>query len=277
MGIEFLLDKSKKELSKLDKLLKEVGIVKKPSEESRFLKRFMVEAIRTEHRKLHAKTHGLDRMRKIEIKPVRKQISYFKPHELNKIHKLPEKKRIFKASTREYPLLTIGNHTLARVVIGKNYKIIEPGLTDFDVKIIDNIKTTGLRDDNGIMNELNKLFSSMNTRYSKDYFEKVRYYVNRDDSIGKIGLILRDPNVKTIKCEGIKHKVYVICNGKELETDIYYNNIDEINNVIRRLARLANVDLSMDNPLLDSVLANGTRVQGILGSNIVTPKFVITK
>ncbi len=275
MPIEFLIDKSRKDLEKLDKTLKELGLVKKQDENSRLLKRMMILAIRASHRK---KEIGRYRVEKEwpSIKPAKRLIPYFKPHEIHKLAKLPDKRKFYTISEKEYPLLKAGGYTLVRSVVNGDYKVIEPGLTDMDIKIINEIKSLGLRDDNSIMERLNEIFASMRTSFSSDYFEKIKYYATRDDRLGKIKLIMMDGNVNKITCDGIGKAVHVTYKGRDLETDMFYYKMDEINNVIRALAAFAKTEINEDDPVLDAVMPNGTRVQGILGNNMVTPKFVIT-
>ena len=95
--------------------------------------------------------------------------------------------------------------------------------------------------------------------------------------LGKIAFIMRDERVKTITCSGLSQAVHVTFNGKDLETDVMYIKLEEINNVVLGLAKLSGETLNNFNPILDATLPNGTRVQAILGNEIVTPKFVITK
>ena len=279
MPIEFLIDNSRKELEKLNKLIKDAGLVKKQDDRSKFLKKFMVEAIRAKHHMMHAERHKLDTMRvqPMMLEPARRQVPYFKPHEIYKLKRLPEKKRYFTITENEYPLLKAGNYTLVRAVVDRDYKVIEPPLTDLDVKMINDLKSKGIVSDDAITSRLNSLGASLGSSISQDYLEKIKYYMKRDNMLGKIAFIMRDDRVKTITCPELSQAVHVTFNGKDLETDIMYIKLEEINNVVLGLAKLAGETLNNFNPILDSTLPNGTRVQAILGNEIVTPKFVITK
>ncbi len=279
MGIEFLIDNSKKEIERLNKLISEIGIVKKPDEKAKFLKKFMVEAIRARHHTHAARKHGLDKipLQPVMIKPARRQIPYFKPHEIHKIRRLPMKKSYFTISEHEYPLLKAGNYTLVRAVVDRDYKVIEPGLTDFDVRIINDIKSKGLTRDDDIRARLQAFAGQLGSVISDDYLEKIKFYVNRDNTLGKIVFIMRDERVKTVTCSGPKQIVHITLNGKDYETDIMYGSIEEVNNVVRGLARMASVEINMNDPILDVTLPNGTRLQGIFGNEIVTPKFIISR
>ncbi len=279
MSIEFLIDNSRKELEKLNKLIKDVGVVKKQDEKSKFLKKFMVEAIRAKHHIMHAERHKLSniRIQPLMLQPARRQVPYFKPHEIYKLKRLPEKKRYFTITENEYPLLKAGNYTLVRAVVDRDYKVIEPPLTDLDVRMINDLKSKGIISDDAINARLGSLGASLVSAISQDYVEKIKYYIKRDNMLGKIAFIMRDDRVKTVTCPGLSQAVHVTFNGKDLETDIMYIKLEEINNVVLGLAKLSGEILNNFNPILDATLQNGTRVQAILGNEIVTPKFVITK
>ena len=277
MAIEFLIDESRKEIEKLDKLIKELGVAKKQDSKSIFLKRFMAEVIRAKHHALHAEKHQLDRIRPETLRSSRRQIPYFKPHEIHKLTRLPEKKKFLTISEKEYPILKAGNYVLVRAVVNNEYKIIEPVLTALDIRIINDIKARGIKDDEAIISRLKTLFASLGTQFSQDYFEKIKYYINRNDAIGKIMFMMQDDKVKMISCPGTLQAVRVIYNGRDLETDIAYNKAGEINEAVKALANMAGESIDENNPVLDAVMQNGTRMQGILGNDIVSPKFVITK
>ncbi len=279
MPIEFLIDNSRKELEKLNKLIKDAGLVKKQDDRSRFLKKFMVEAIRAKHHMMHAERHKLDKIKiqPMMLQPARRQIPYFKPHEIHKLKRLPEKKKYFTITENEYPLLKAGNYTLVRAVVDRDYKVVEPPLTDLDVRMINDLKGKGIVSDDAVTARLSSLGASLGSSISQDYMEKIKYYIKRDNMLGKIAFIMRDDRVKTITCPGLSQAVHVTFNGKDMETDIAYIKLEEINNVVLGLAKLSGETLNNFNPILDATLPNGTRVQAILGNEIVTPKFVITK
>ena len=73
---------------------------------------------------------------------------------------------------------------------GKSYKVIEPTISEQDKKLLDELKTYRL-DENSI-NQVQNLCKKYNILFSKEYYDKLRYYLVRDKNrYGKIfyGLI----------------------------------------------------------------------------------------
>jgi len=109
----------------------------------------------------------------------------------------------------------------------------------------------------------------------------VRYYVERDISrYGKITGLLLDPDVEDISCEGALKKIYVFT--KEygyIATNVIFNDDNDLNFFIRKIIQDSGKNISIADPIVDSTLSDGSRIQASIGNYVTTsgPAFSIRK
>ncbi len=118
--------------------------------------------------------------------------------------------------------------------------------------------------------------SSILSEYSKldtRSFEKIFYYVKRDFvEFGKISAIMRDHSVEDIWCNGVGIPMYVYHSGYgDLPTNIVFDTDDELDSFVMRIAQQGGRHLSKSNPILDTVMKEGSRIN-ITYSHDITPK-----
>jgi flagellar protein FlaI len=122
-------------------------------------------------------------------------------------------------------------------------------------------------------------------RLSKEEVEIVRYYVERDFlGFGKIEAIMKDPNVEDISCDGVNIPVFVFHRDPRLgsiPTNIVFEDPEELDSFIIKLAQLAGKSISINEPLVNGTLPDGSRLQATLatdiarrGSNFTIRKFM---
>ncbi|MCM1987818.1 type II/IV secretion system ATPase subunit [Methanococcoides seepicolus] len=117
----------------------------------------------------------------------------------------------------------------------------------------------------GILSE----YSKLDTRS----FEKIFYYVKRDFvEFGKISAIMRDHSVEDIWCNGVGIPIYVYHSGYgDLPTNIVFDTDDELDSFVMRIAQQGGRHLSKSNPILDTVMKEGSRINITYGHDI-SPK-----
>lgn len=104
---------------------------------------------------------------------------------------------------------------------------------------------------------------------SREDYEKLKYEVYCE----KIGLsilepFVRDPYIEDISCPGIGpiyvvHKVF-----GALETTISFDNLEDLDNFIIRLSEIIGKPVSYRNPIVDSILPDGSRINIVFGRDI---------
>jgi flagellar protein FlaI len=122
-------------------------------------------------------------------------------------------------------------------------------------------------------------------RLSEEEVEIVRYYIERDFlGLGKIEALIKDPNIEDISCDGVNIPVFVFHRDPRLgsiPTNIIFDDADELDSFIIKLAQLAGKSVSIAQPLVNGTLPDNSRLQATLatdiarrGSNFTIRKFM---
>lgn len=100
----------------------------------------------------------------------------------------------------------------------------------------------------------------------------LRYYIERDFiGLGKIEPLFVDPNIEDISCDGVGIPIFVFHRNPKLGsvvTNISFDDSDELDSFITRLAQICGKSISIAQPLLDATLPDGSRLQATLGTDI---------
>ena len=96
--------------------------------------------------------------------------------------------------------------------------------------------------------------------------------------ISKIDKLIKDPNVDSIYCEGKNSPIKIDYKGHtKLNTNVVFKKTKDINNVIKILAKRARKKVSVKEPVVDGRMKGSMRIQGTLGSQFVSGKFVLKR
>lgn len=163
------------------------------------------------------------------------------------------------------------NEPFAKVVIrGDEYIVLEPPLSDEERRLLEKVRLElrnelFLKDVLQLLDKEKILFNEMMKRLrgvSIETVGKIWYYLRRDSiGYGKIDPILRDRYIEDISCSGYELPVYVYHRAYgSLRTNITFSR-DELDDFVLKLAQKANVQLSLENPIADSILPTGERIQ----------------
>ena len=165
------------------------------------------------------------------------------------------------------------------------YNVVEPRMTE-------NVKRLFLKVKNLIEEKLDVDLSKLKTSEAKDYLHKqifqlldyfkislteseklaLTYYIDRDFlGLGIIEPLINDTEIEDISCDGINIPVFVFHRNPllgSIPTNIVFNNPDELDSYLVRLAQLCGQGISVIDPLLDGSLPDGSRIQGTLATDI---------
>ena len=102
--------------------------------------------------------------------------------------------------------------------------------------------------------------------------EKVFYYVERDLlGYGVIDVLMRDPNIEDISCDGPNIPIFIYDRRYEsLETTLIWEDEEALDDYSIRLAQRCDKHLSIAQPILDSTLMDGSRAIMSLGREVTT-------
>ena len=165
------------------------------------------------------------------------------------------------------------------------YEVIEPKLTRNDKITLEKIKKT-------IQERLDVDFTKLNLKSAMKYLDEkfneildllgiyptqkekkiIRYYIYRDFiGFGKIDSMMHDPYIEDISCDGIGIPIYIYHRNPfigSIETNIIFENEDELDTFVMRLAQRSEKSISMAEPLVDASLPDGSRIQLTFGTDI---------
>jgi len=99
-------------------------------------------------------------------------------------------------------------------------------------------------------------------KFDAESWEKIFYYVVRDlAGYGDLNVLMLDPNIEDISCNGLKKPIYIWHRKYEsIPTNIEF--VDEIsyNNFVLKLAHMSGKHISSANPILDAMLPEKHRL-----------------
>ena len=164
------------------------------------------------------------------------------------------------------------------------YEVVEPTLMEQEIQVLDKIReylkatinTTmaeiGSREEAVIFlrNRVEEAIKLYRFNLSEITKEKILYYVIRDHlDFDKIDVVMKDPLIEDISCNGPGTPIYVWHRTFEsIPSNISFNNEDELDEYIIRLAYKGKRMISVANPLLDASLPDGSRIQMTFGKYV---------
>lgn len=175
------------------------------------------------------------------------------------------------------------------------YEIEEPILDDIEKMYRDQI-VAALKDminfDSIVEKDLDKLLEYIDKRFkiiafelginmSYETYKKIYYYLIRDFvGFNEIDPLLRDYFVEDIECNGTESPVYIVHRVfRNLKTNLYFKDVDKLENFVEKLAQRSGKYISYASPILDATLPDGSRVNATYTKDITSrgPTFTIRK
>jgi flagellar protein FlaI len=91
---------------------------------------------------------------------------------------------------------------------------------------------------------------------------KILYHAERDlVGFGRIDSLMRDPNIEDISCDGVNKPVYIWHrNYESLETNLEFENDEELDNVVVKLVHMSGKHVSSAFPIVDASLPGKHRL-----------------
>jgi len=100
----------------------------------------------------------------------------------------------------------------------------------------------------------------------------LKYYMVRDfTGLEMIEPLMQDPNIEDISCDGVGIPIFVFHrdpNIGSIATNTVFDNGEQLDSFVIRLAQICGKSVSVSEPLLDGTLPDGSRVQATLGTDI---------
>ncbi len=120
--------------------------------------------------------------------------------------------------------------------------------------------------------QLNEILSYFNFTLTENEKKILKYYMARDfTGLEMIEPLMQDPNIEDISCDGIGIPLFVFHRNPDISsvaTNKMFDNAEQLDSFIIRLAQLCGKSISILDPLLDGTLPDGSRIQATLGTDI---------
>ncbi|MBI5355200.1 MAG: type II/IV secretion system ATPase subunit [Candidatus Aenigmarchaeota archaeon] len=163
------------------------------------------------------------------------------------------------------------------------YSVAEPVLTPEERKLLEELKDnirerldvdfTRLKGQQavGYLNgKIEDALRLMERKLDQRKKRAIQYYLHRDFvGMGKIDPFMNDPNIEDISCDGVGIPIFVAHRNPifgYLETNIMFNDKEELDSFVVKLAQRCGKSVSMANPIVDGALPDGSRLQATMVS-----------
>lgn len=156
------------------------------------------------------------------------------------------------------------------------YLTLEPSMNENEKQTLRKLKTIikeetnvplpVLKDDalieDYLIVQIKRAIKTFKLEISKASVKKFIYYMKRDFlGYGILDILIRDPNIEDISCNGTKIPLYVWHRHHEsIPTNVMYHSKEELDNFITRLAYKTGHQISVSRPILEGALPEGFRV-----------------
>jgi flagellar protein FlaI len=157
------------------------------------------------------------------------------------------------------------------------YRVVEPSMEDNEQWILKEIKDSiieqmdipvSLFDDrekmeNYLKEQADEVFQRLKKKVAIESEEKYLYYLQRDFlGYGQLDLLMLDPKIEDISCNGLDTPIYVWHREFEsIPSNVIYSSDQELNRIVTRLAYKTGHQISIARPLVEGTLPEGHRVQ----------------
>lgn len=170
------------------------------------------------------------------------------------------------------------------------YVVSEPALNDFEktlmLRVYESLKVFLLENDIDfsrmnkeliLFNNFIKILDIYGLDLEPFSLNKIWYYMKRDYAgYGKLDVLLKDPMIEDISCDGAKVPVYLYHRKyTNIETNIIFEE-EELNTAILKLAQMSGKSISTGYPILNARLPDGSRLEATLGREVTTRGGTIT-
>jgi flagellar protein FlaI len=156
------------------------------------------------------------------------------------------------------------------------YQTTEPTMDEHEKQTLQRLKTIikeeanvplSVLKDEALIKEyltdrIRRAIKTFKLEISEDSVEKFIYYMKRDFlGYGILDILIRDPNIEDISCNGTNIPIYVWHRYHEsIPTNVIYNSKEELDSFVTQLAYKAGHQISVSSPILEGSLPEGFRV-----------------
>ncbi|HEX9817124.1 MAG TPA: ATPase, T2SS/T4P/T4SS family [Candidatus Thermoplasmatota archaeon] len=167
-----------------------------------------------------------------------------------------------------------------------HYVVIEPLLDERETRSLEFIKEVLLRTldieleiiDRSVAAESLQLLDERVKKVVRDYrmdlsqtsLRRLVYYLRRDfTGYGPVDVMMHDPDIEDISCDGPGTNVFLYHRRYgSMESNVMFATADQLDGFVIRMAQRSGKQITIADPLLDSSLPDGSRLQATLGREV---------
>ncbi|MHB1261428.1 MAG: type II/IV secretion system ATPase subunit [Thermoplasmatota archaeon] len=164
------------------------------------------------------------------------------------------------------------------------YEVVEPELSPDEATIQGFLRDTLVRTLDGrsatkevdwaktLIDAIRQAVVDHSIRISEAGARRIEYHLVRDFlGYGPIDVLMRDPMIEDISCDGPGIPIYLFHRKYEsIKTTVRFKDEDELDSFVIRLAQRSRKHISVADPLLDATLPDGSRLQATLSREVTT-------
>jgi flagellar protein FlaI len=188
----------------------------------------------------------------------------------------------------EFSTIQAGRSFL-RIVFDKTtnrylYEVIEPTLTGTEREVLEFLHDTLVRTLDGrqasadtdwegyLLDAIDRAIVDHSILVDEVSKQRIQYYLLRDFlGYGPIDVLMRDPMIEDISCDGPRIPIYLFHRQYEsIKTNIVFDDELKLDSYVIRLAQRSGKHISIAEPLLDATLPDTSRLQASLSKEVTT-------
>jgi len=166
------------------------------------------------------------------------------------------------------------------------YNVVEPELSEEEKKEVERISKNliemvevgfeEIKEESKaieyIKENADRIIKNLGIKLSASSYLKIMYYIYRNFvGYNEIHVILNDPYIEDISCDGVSIPVYVIHRKYgSLKTNVVFKDAESLRKFIVKLAERCGRYVSYAEPILDASLPDGSRVAATIASDVAT-------
>jgi flagellar protein FlaI len=165
------------------------------------------------------------------------------------------------------------------------YEVIEPQLTDEEVKTLKFVKDTLIKTleytfdetthkdkEEYLRKSIDALLSARGINLVPVSRDRIAYYVIRDFiGFGKLDVLMRDPQIEDVSNDGVRIPIYVFHRKYgSIKSTLMFGDDNEVDSFVINMAQRSGKHISVAEPLLDATLPDGSRLQATLAREVTT-------
>jgi flagellar protein FlaI len=150
----------------------------------------------------------------------------------------------------------------------RNLGLVKDIVVDLlDINLFEIKSATSIKDI--LKQKVDKVIADYGIAMSEHEYQKMLYFMYRDFlGLERIEPLMHDPNIEDISCDGVKLPIYIYHRKfASIPTNISFDDEEDLNRFIIRMAQRTGKHISVADPLLDGALPDGSRVQATFSSH----------